>query len=120
MDITIFVIDDDEFVLRALKGLIESAGFKVEGFSSAADFLARYDPGKAGCLILDVLMPGMSGLELHEYMKESGWDLPVIFISAVDTEQMRERIQRSRAIAFLPKPFDDHALLDAIDRALKG
>lgn len=119
MDATIFVIDDDEFVLKALKGLIESAGFKVDTFSSAADFLARGDPGKADCLVLDVVMPGISGLELHEYLKDSGAKVPIIFISAFDTENIREGVRRSNAIAFLQKPFDDVALLDAIDLALK-
>lgn len=119
MDTTIFVIDDDEFVLKALKGLIESAGFKVESFSSATDFLTRGDPGKASCLVLDVVMPGMSGLELYESLKDSGLEVPIIFISAFDTENIREGVRGSNAIAFLQKPFDDVALLDAIDVALK-
>jgi len=119
MDATIFVIDDDKFVLKALKSLIESVGFKVESFSSAIDFLTHADPDKGDCLVLDVVMPEMSGLELHEYLKDSGANVPIIFISAFDTESIREKVRRSDVVAFLQKPFDDVALLDAIDLALK-
>ncbi len=119
MQKAIFVIDDDELVLRSLRGLLESAGFEVESFSSAADFLSRGGPGKMGCLVLDVRMPGMSGLELHQHMKDSGCELPTIFISAFDTQEIREQIASSGAIGFLPKPFDDNALLDAIELALQ-
>ncbi len=119
MDSTIFVIDDDDLVLRAIESLMESVGYKAACYSSSDEFLLRGDPSKAACLILDVRMPRMSGLELHRHLRDSGLKIPTIFISAYDTAEVTEKVQSSGAIAFLRKPFNDADLLDAIALALR-
>jgi FixJ family two-component response regulator len=113
----ISIVDDDESVREALKSLLKSAGFKPEAFASAEEFLkSGHLPGIA-CLILDVRMPGMSGLELQDRLSASRQRVPIIFISAHGDEEARERALESGAVAFLQKPFSDEALLKAIDAA---
>jgi len=114
----VFVVDDDESVRKALKRLIKSAGFEVEAFASAEDFLNCGHRDVPGCLILDVRMPGLSGLELQSELAASGSKMPVIFITARDDEQARLQAMRAGAVAFLQKPFDDQALLGAIHVAI--
>jgi FixJ family two-component response regulator len=113
-DITIFIVDDDESVRRALKRLTKSAGFKAKTFASAEEFLNHGDHNRPGILVLDVRMPGMSGLELQKQLAASDAELPVIFITAHENAQAAEMALADGAVAFLQKPFDDRALLDAI------
>jgi two-component system response regulator FixJ len=117
-DITIFVVDDDESIRRALKRLIMSAGFKVETFFSAREFLNAGGTNRTGILVLDVRMPEMTGLELQKQLAASGAEIPVIFISAHEDSRAVEMALAAGAEAFLYKPFDDQDLLAAIDRAL--
>ena len=114
----IFVVDDDESVTRALKDLLESAGFRVETFGSARDFLSSDRSKGSGLLILDVYMPGMTGLELQEKLSASDSKLPVIFITAHDDTRIRQATLETGAVAFLQKPFDDHVLFEAVNLAL--
>jgi len=117
-DITIFVVDDDESVRRSLKRLMKSAGFKVETFPSAREFLNNCGTRRTGILVLDVRMSEMTGLELQEQMVASGAEIPVIFISAHEDSQAVELALAAGAVAFLYKPFDDQDLLAAIYGAL--
>ena len=110
----IFVVDDDESICRSLKRLMRSAGFDVRTFNSAVDFLNQGYKNTTGCLILDVRMPGMNGLELQEKLTSSGSQIPIIVISAHEDSQGREKAVKAGAKAFLQKPFDDQMLLEAI------
>jgi FixJ family two-component response regulator len=114
---TIVIIDDDESVRRALRRLIQSAGWRVATFATAEEFLeAPEQPAPAG-LILDVHLPGLSGLELQHRLTADGRSVPIVFITAYPDEQTRAEALRGGAIAFLAKPFEDQSLLDAIKRA---
>jgi len=115
---TVFVVDDDQAMRNSLKWLIESVGVSVESFSSADDFLVQYQPGRAGCLVLDVRMPGMSGLELLEHLAERNVHIPAVIITGHGDVPMAVRAMKSGAIDFIEKPFNDEALLDAIRRAI--
>lgn len=115
---TVFVVDDDQAMRNSLKWLIESVGVPVESYSSATDFLEAYYPGRSGCLLLDVRMPGMSGLELQEYLRDKEIDIPVIIITGHGDVPMAVRAMKSGAIDFIEKPFNDEVLLDAIRTAL--
>jgi FixJ family two-component response regulator len=115
---TICVVDDDASVREALRGLLRSAGFRAEAFGSATEFLASGRVSDAACLILDVRMPGMGGLELQEELIGSSRRVPIIFITAHGDEDARSRALERGAIDFLQKPFSDDALLDAIGAAL--
>jgi FixJ family two-component response regulator len=117
-DITILVVDDDESVRRALKRLMQSAGFKVETFGSAREFLNTGATNRPGIMVVDVRLPEMTGLELQKHLAASGVEIPVIFISAHEDSQAVEMALAAGAVTFLYKPFDDHDLLAAIDRAL--
>ncbi len=115
---TVFVIDDDAAVCDSLRFLIESVGLRVKTFGSADAFLAVCKPGTAGCLVLDLRMPGMSGLELQEEMARRGLGLPVIIITAHGDVPAAVRAMRAGAVDFMSKPFSDQALLDRIHQAL--
>lgn len=115
---TVFVVDDDQAMRNSLKWLIESVGVPVESFASAAAFLESYYPGRSGCLLLDVRMPGMSGLELQEYLREHEISIPVIIITGHGDVPMAVRAMKGGAIDFIEKPFNDEVLLDAIRTAL--
>ena len=117
-DITIFVVDDDESVRRALKRLMKSAGFKVDTFGSAREFLNTGGANRPGIMVVDVRMPEMTGLELQKQLAASGAKIPVIFISAHEDSRAVEMALAAGAEAFLYKPFDDQDLLAAIYRAL--
>lgn len=117
-DPCIFVVDDDKSITRSLKDLLESAGFRAETFDSAESFFSSYHSQKPGVLILDVRMPGMTGIELQKKLKNSGFELPVIFISAHNGLRIRQEALEGGAVAFLQKPFDDQALLAAIHSAI--
>jgi FixJ family two-component response regulator len=115
---TVFVVDDDASVLSALGRLIRSAGHRVEAFGSPREFFDRAGFDEPGCLVVDLRMPELNGLELHQEMIRAGYRLPVIFMSGQADIQSTVRAMQSGAIDFLIKPFDEHQLLDAIDRAI--
>jgi two-component system response regulator FixJ len=115
---TVFVVDDDQAMRNSLKWLISSVGMRVECFASADDFLAGNHSGRPGCLLLDVRMPGMSGLELQEVLAERDTHLPVIIITGHGDVPMAVRALKAGAIDFIEKPFNDELLLDAIRNAL--
>jgi FixJ family two-component response regulator len=113
----IAVIDDDASVRRALQRLLQSAGFTVETFATAREFLNTNYEAQTACLVLDVHLPGMSGFQLQEYLAASGVPIPVVFITAYDDESTRERVNRAGAVGYLRKPFDQSTLIEAITRA---
>ena len=115
----ISVVDDDESVRESLRGLLRSVTFGVEVFASAEEFLSSDRMRETDCLILDVRMPGMSGLELHRRLVSSHPYLPVIFITAHGDEELQSRVLRGGAVDYLLKPFSDHALLNAVQTALR-
>ena len=115
---TVFVVDDDQAMRSSLKWLIESVGLAVESFDSADAFLNSYYPGRAGCLLLDVRMPGMSGLELQEYLNAHHIQIPVVIITGHGDVHMAVRAMKGGAVDFIEKPFNDELLLDAIRNAL--
>jgi two-component system response regulator FixJ len=115
---TVFVVDDDQAMRSSLQWLIESVGLSVESFASADEFLRSYYPGRAGCLLLDVRMPGMSGLELQDYLNQHQIEIPVIIITGHGDVHMAVRAMKSGAVDFIEKPFNDEMLLDAIRNAL--
>ena len=118
-DATVFIVDDDQAVARSLRWLIETVRLQVETFASAQDFLDGYDPSKPGCLVLDVRMPGMSGLELQERLAaRGGYHPPIIFITGHGDVQMAVRAVQAGAVDFVEKPFNDQDLLDRIQRAI--
>ena len=114
----ISVIDDDESVREALWGLVRSVGFAVSTFASAEDFVNSDQLRNADCLILDVCMPGMSGIELQRQLAAGHCAVPVIFITAHEDEGVRAQALRGGAEAVLIKPFSEEALLNAIHAAL--
>lgn len=114
----VFVIDDDESVCRSLRRLMKSVGLNVRTFTSAKDFLNQGCQNVPGCLVLDVRMPGMSGLELQKRLVDSGSKMPVIFMSAHEDTSAREQGLRAGAIAFLQKPFEDQVLVEKVNSAL--
>jgi len=113
------IVDDDESVQRALQDLIESDGLPALCFSSAEQFLGSEARGKAACLITDIRMPGMSGLELQAKLKAERCRIPVIFITAHGDAEMRIHAMRQGAVEFLNKPFDDAVLLEIVHAALE-
>jgi len=110
----VYVVDDDESVRGSLKMLIESAGNCVVAFNSAEDFLDSGFGERPCCLILDILLPGMSGFKLREHLVNLQIRIPVIFVTGHDSYRMEEEAMRLGAIAYLRKPFDEQCLLDAI------
>ena len=112
------VIDDDESVRESLPDLLKEFGFAVHAFSSAQEFLSSDSLGQTKCLILDVVMPGMTGLDLQQKLSRGGHDIPVIFITAQKDAGIREQAFRQGAVEFLYKPFSDAALLDALNVAV--
>lgn len=117
-DAKVYVVDDDKNFRKSLTWLIESVGIKAEGFGSAQEFLDGLDPDAAGCVVLDVRMPGMSGLDLLEQLREKNTDIPVIVMTAYADVPMAVRAMKTGAIDFLQKPFSDQVLLDRIQRTL--
>jgi FixJ family two-component response regulator len=116
----VFVIDDDESIREALKSLIRSVGLSVETFASAHEFLQSTRPDVPACLILDVRMPGLSGLDLQRDLTETKIQIPIIFITGHGDIPMSVRAMKAGAVEFLTKPFRDQDLLDAIQQALEG
>jgi FixJ family two-component response regulator len=115
----VFIIDDDAGVRGAMQRLLKSVGLKAEAFASAQDFLQRTPPDGPSCLILDVRLPGISGLELQRKLIDAGVHTPIIFITAHGDIPMSVKAMKSGAVEFLTKPFRDQDLLDAIQQALE-
>jgi len=118
-DAVLFVVDDDAAMRRSLAYLFESAGWRAASFESAHDFLDRYDGHVPGCLVLDVRMPLMSGLELQQTLKDHGVRLPIIFLTGHGDLAMAVQAMKSGACDFIEKPCKDQALLDAVTRAVQ-
>ncbi len=115
----VFVVDDDDAVRSSLRLLFRSMGLATSCFGSAADFLRSYDAGQPGCLVLDVRMPGMSGMELQHELSVRGAMIPVIFITGHGDIPMAVEAMQHGAFDFLQKPFRDQDLLDRVQRALE-
>jgi FixJ family two-component response regulator len=114
----VFVVDDDAPMRASLQNLIRSVGWRVEVFASAQEFLRRTRPDVPGCLVLDVRLPGLSGLDLQQRLAEDDLAMPIIFITGHGDIPMTVQAMKAGAVAFLPKPFRDQELLDAIQQAL--
>jgi FixJ family two-component response regulator len=113
------IIDDDELVRGALEGLMKEAGLDARAFPCAEDFLISGLVSQTGCLIADIRMPGMSGLELQDTLNSKACRIPTIFITAHGDAQVRLQAMRAGAVEFLAKPFDDEVLLDNVRAALR-
>jgi FixJ family two-component response regulator len=116
----ISIVDDDDALRTSLDDLIRSIGFRTQGFASAEAFLNSNQARSTACLILDVRMGGMNGLELQRQMVAAKWRIPIIFITSHADDDARARAFEAGAVAFLYKPFHEEDLVDAIDAALKG
>jgi FixJ family two-component response regulator len=114
----VFIVDDDEAMRNSLRWLIESVGRTVETYESARAFLDNHYPGRSGCLLLDVRMPGMSGLELQSQLESHDIRLPVIILTGHGDVGMAVKAMKAGALDFIEKPFDDELLLAAIEKAL--
>ena len=114
----VFIVDDDEAMRNSLRWLIESVGRTVETYESARAFLEIHYPGRSGCLLLDVRMPGMSGLELQSQLESHDIRLPVIILTGHGDVGMAVKAMKAGALDFIEKPFDDELLLAAIEKAL--
>ncbi|OOZ42268.1 DNA-binding response regulator [Solemya pervernicosa gill symbiont] len=115
---TVFIVDDDEAVRDSLQWLMRSVGLAVETFPSANDFLEGYERERSGCLVLDIRMPGMGGLDLQEQLAAEQVRLPVIFITGHGDVPIAVRALKAGAVDFIEKPFKDQALLDSVQRAI--
>ena len=118
-DADLFVVDDDALIRNSLQQLFKSVGLKADTFSTADAFLKSDLPTKHVCLILDIQMPGMSGLDLQNELAKRGISIPIIFITGQGTESMKNRAIKAGAAGFLYKPFDDQELLDAVHHAIE-
>lgn len=114
------IVDDDELLRSALQGLLKSAGLPARSFASAEEFLNSGQQDHAACLIADIRMPGMSGLELQAKLSAEHCRIPTIFITAHGDAKMRMQALRAGAVEFLPKPFDDEVLLASVRAALES
>jgi FixJ family two-component response regulator len=112
------VVDDDEMLRESLPDLLRECGFAARAFSSGPEFLSSDYVDETKCLILDVAMPGMTGLDLQKELKQRGQAIPIIFITAQKDEEARKQALRQGAVKFLYKPFSDSDLLDAVNAAL--
>jgi FixJ family two-component response regulator len=116
---TVFIIDDDRGMRQAIQDLVESVGLRAEAFATGQDFLGKQLSGSPSCLVLDVRLPQLSGLDFQRQLAETGVQIPIIFITAHGDIPMSVRALKSGAVEFLTKPFRDQDLLDAIQQALQ-
>lgn len=116
--ITVFVVDDDQAVRESLALLVQSVGLEAKTFASARDFLAAYRPDRRGCLITDIRMPGMSGLELQEQLSADGHHIPIIVLTGFGDVPAAVRALKGGAVDFVEKPFNPQALLDLVQQAI--
>jgi FixJ family two-component response regulator len=114
------IVDDDDLMRSALEGLLKAVGFPAQAFASAEDFLKSGQQRQARCLITDIRMPGMSGLELQAHLNAERCRIPIIFITAHGDEKMRMQALRAGAVEFMAKPFDDEALVESVRAALES
>jgi len=115
----VYVVDDDEAMRESLEFLVSSVGMNVQSFASASDFLERVEDRASGCVVLDVRMPGMSGLDLQEQLTQARFAMPVIIITGHADVPMAVRALKAGAYDFIEKPFNDQGLLECIQRALE-
>ena len=113
----IYILDDDESVLRSLKLLLVSYGFAVNTFSSAEGFFNEVPISVLGCMILDIHMPGLNGWDTQQRLDKTGYNLPVIVITADKDDRFKEQALKAGAVGFLQKPFEDHHLLHMVNQA---
>ena len=113
------IVDDDDSIRIAVQDLLEAVGLPVQGFASAEEFLSSGKHRATACLIVDIRMPGMSGLELQENLNAEGCRIPTIFITAHGDAKMRMQALRAGAVEFMAKPFDDEVLLESVRAALE-
>lgn len=116
---TVFVIDDDPSMRKSLSWLIESVNLDVETYESANAYVEKHQPGRAGCILLDVRMPGMSGLDLQQQLKDLGSPTPIIVMTGHADVPMAVRALKSGAFDFIEKPFNDQVLLDSVQKAIE-
>ena len=116
---TVFVIDDDDSIRRSIRGLLKSEGLRSESFGSAQEFLARGAAEGPSCLVLDVQLPGLNGLDFQRQLADAGVRIPIIFITAHGNIPMTVKAMKSGAVEFLTKPFQNQELLNAIQQALE-
>ena len=114
----VFVVDDDPQVRASIQGLLKSAGLRSECFETAEQFLQRQPPDGPSCLIVDVSLPGISGLDFQQQLKKAGLQIPIVFITAHGDIPMTVKAMKSGAVEFLTKPFEDQDLLGAVQQAL--
>lgn len=114
------IVDDDDLMRSALEGLLKAVGLPAQTFSSAEEFLKSGQQRQAGCLITDIRMSGMSGLELQAKLNADACRIPIIFITAHGDEKMRMQALRAGAVEFMAKPFDDEVLLESVRAALQS
>jgi FixJ family two-component response regulator len=114
------IVDDDDLMRTALQGLLKSAGLLAQAFASAEEFLRSGHQHNTACLITDIRMPGMSGLELQAHLNADHCKIPTIFITAHVDAKMRMQAMRAGAVEFLAKPFDDEALIESVRAALES
>ena len=115
---TVFIIDDDLSVRIAIQGLLKSVGLRSEPFASAQEFLSKANDDGPSCLVLDVRLPGLSGLDFQRQLADAGVRIPIIFVTGHGDIPMTVKAMKSGAVEFLTKPFRDQELLDAIQQAL--
>jgi len=116
---SVYVVDDNPAVRDAIRWLVEEVGLRAQVFATAQDFIAEFNPESVGCLVLDIRMPGMSGLELQDYLQQQNITLPVIVVTGHGDVPMAVRSMKSGAFDFLQKPFNDQTMLDTIFLAIK-
>jgi FixJ family two-component response regulator len=114
------ILDDDELIRTALRGLLKAVGLPAQAFASAEEFLNSGQQHQIACLITDIRMPGMSGLELQTKLNTEGCRIPIIFITGHGDERLRMQALRAGAVEFLAKPFDDEVLLESVRAALEN
>ena len=119
-DPVVFVVDDDEAVRSSVGMLLKSIGLEARAFGSAVEFLESYDPSQPGCLILDIRMPGMSGLDLQNRLNEMGSTLPIVFITGHGDVPIAVNAMRAGAVDFLQKPFHDQELIDRVQQGIEA
>ncbi len=118
-DAVVYIVDDDELIRDSLKVLVRSVGLHAEAFSSAQLFLDARLPDRPSCLVLDIRMPGLGGLDLQSELQKKGASIPIIFITGHGTVPMSVKAMKAGAVDFLQKPFEDQELLDAIQNGIK-
>lgn len=115
---TVFIVDDEPMVLRGISRVLRAEGFKTESFNSAQEFIDKYNPAVGGCLILDITMPEVTGLELQEWLLSAGIPLPIIFLTGKDERGERTQALKRGAVHFLMKPVTSVILVGCVEKAL--